>query len=92
VIGNAEQSMTTAFDPIDLSGKRLANRISMAPMTRSRGDAPAATATELMATHYAQRANAGLVITEGIQPSVGGQGYTNTPACTPPSRSTPGGR
>jgi N-ethylmaleimide reductase len=71
--------MTTAFDPIDLSGKTLANRIAMAPMTRSRADAPAATATELMATYYAQRASAGLIITEGIQPSVVGQGYTNTP-------------
>ncbi|GAB2891395.1 hypothetical protein GCM10027074_69480 [Streptomyces deserti] len=32
-----------------------------------------------MATYYAQRASAGLIITEGIQPSVAGQGYTNTP-------------
>jgi N-ethylmaleimide reductase len=71
--------MTTALGPIDLSGKTLANRIAMAPMTRSRADAPAATATELMATYYAQRASAGLIITEGIQPPVGGQGYTNTP-------------
>lgn len=71
--------MTTAFDPIDLSGKALANRIAMAPMTRSRADAPAATATELMATYYAQRASAGLIITEGIQPSAVGQGYANTP-------------
>ncbi|MDX3452851.1 alkene reductase [Streptomyces sp. ME02-8801-2C] len=70
--------MTTVFDPIDLSGKALANRIAMAPMTRSRADAPAATATDLMATYYAQRASAGLIITEGIQPSVAGQGYTNT--------------
>ncbi|WP_416966864.1 alkene reductase [Streptomyces sp. 4F14] len=71
--------MTTAFDPIDLGGKALANRIAMAPMTRSRADASTATATELMATYYAQRASAGLIITEGIQPSVVGQGYTNTP-------------
>lgn len=71
--------MTTAFDPIDLSGRALSNRIAMAPMTRSRADAPAATATDLMATYYAQRASAGLIITEGIQPSVVGQGYTNTP-------------
>jgi N-ethylmaleimide reductase len=71
--------MTTAFDPIDLGGKTLANRIAMAPMTRSRAAAPAATATELMATYYAQRAGAGLIITEGIQPSVAGQGYPSTP-------------
>ena len=71
--------MTIAFEPIDLGGKVLANRIAMAPMTRSRAEAPGATATELMATYYAQRASAGLIITEGIQPSVVGQGYPNTP-------------
>ncbi len=79
--------MTTAFDPIDLSRKPLANRIAM---TRSRADAPAATPTELMATYYAQRASASLIVTEGIQPSV--RATPTLPACTPPSRSTPGGR
>ncbi|MFI5934721.1 alkene reductase [Actinoplanes sp. NPDC051494] len=71
--------MTTAFDAHDLGGKRLANRIAMAPMTRSRAYGPGATPTELTATYYAQRAGAGLIITEGIQPSVVGQGYTSTP-------------
>ncbi|MEV0257834.1 alkene reductase [Streptomyces sp. NPDC050732] len=70
--------MTTAFDPIDLSGVQLGNRIAMAPMTRSRaGDG--GVATELTAEYYAQRASAGLIITEGIQPSVVGQGYPDTP-------------
>ncbi|GFN03024.1 hypothetical protein Smic_15800 [Streptomyces microflavus] len=83
--------MTTAFDPIDLSGTPLANRIVMAPMTRSRaGDG--GTATELTAAYYAQRASAGLVITEGIQPSVVGQGYPFTPGLHSPSRSPPGAR
>ncbi|MCP3803002.1 alkene reductase [Allokutzneria sp. A3M-2-11 16] len=70
--------MTTAFDPIDLAGTKLANRIAMAPMTRSRagrGGVP----TQTMATYYAQRAAAGLIITEGTQPSVVGQGYPDTP-------------
>ncbi|WP_035855837.1 alkene reductase [Cryptosporangium arvum] len=71
--------MTTAFDPYDLAGRRLANRIAMAPMTRSRASGPGATPTELMATYYAQRAGAGLIVTEGIQPSPVGQGYPNTP-------------
>lgn len=71
--------MTTVFEPIELGGKRLANRIAMAPMTRSRAYGPGATATELTATYYAQRASAGLIITEGIQPSVVGQGYPDTP-------------
>ena len=51
----------------------------MAPMTRSRATAEGALATPLMAEYYAQRAGAGLIITEGIQPSAVGQGYTNTP-------------
>lgn len=71
--------MATAFDPMDLGGKRLANRIAMAPMTRSRAYDPGASATEAMATYYAQRADAGLIITEGTQPSVVGQGYLDTP-------------
>ncbi|THA73566.1 alkene reductase [Streptomyces sp. A0642] len=70
--------MTTAFDSLDLAGTPLANRIALAPMTRSRageGGVP----TELTAEYYAQRASAGLLITEGIQPSVVGQGYPSTP-------------
>ncbi|MET7367072.1 alkene reductase [Streptomyces sp. NPDC005566] len=70
--------MTTVFDPIDLSGTQLANRIALAPMTRSRaGDG--GTATDLVVEYYTQRASAGLIITEGIQPSVVGQGYPATP-------------
>ncbi|MBZ4321335.1 alkene reductase [Streptomyces huiliensis] len=71
--------MTTAFEPIELSGKRLANRVAMAPMTRSRAFGPGATPTPSTATYYAQRAGAGLIVTEGIQPSVVGQGYPDTP-------------
>ncbi|MGW7367149.1 alkene reductase [Streptomyces sp. NPDC054841] len=71
--------MTTAFDPIDLSGTRLANRIAMAPMTRSRAHGPGLTPTDSTVEYYAQRASAGLIVTEGIQPSVIGQGYPDTP-------------
>ncbi|MFI5682832.1 alkene reductase [Streptomyces sp. NPDC051636] len=70
--------MTTAFDPIDLPGLRLANRIVMAPMTRSRA-ADGGLPTALTAEYYAQRASAGLIVTEGIQPSAVGQGYPGTP-------------
>ncbi|MEU5686880.1 alkene reductase [Streptomyces venezuelae] len=70
--------MTTAFDPIDLSGTPLRNRIAMAPMTRSRAG-EGGVATDLTAEYYAQRASAGLIVTEGIQPSVVGQGYPDTP-------------
>ncbi|MGX1884073.1 alkene reductase [Streptomyces sp. NPDC055287] len=70
--------MPTAFDSFDLSGTPLANRIVMAPMTRSRageGGVP----TELTTEYYTQRASAGLIVTEGVQPSVVGQGYPFTP-------------
>ncbi|QDQ98528.1 alkene reductase [Tomitella fengzijianii] len=71
--------MTTAFDPIDLGGRTLRNRIAMAPMTRSRayGDRNSPTADTV--TYYAQRSGAGLIVTEGTQPSVIGQGYPYTP-------------
>ncbi|MFI5758373.1 alkene reductase [Streptomyces sp. NPDC051569] len=71
--------MTTAFDPIDLSGTQLANRIAMAPMTRSRAFGPGNAPTDSVTEYYAQRASAGLIITEGTQPSVVGQGYPFTP-------------
>ena len=70
--------MATAFDPYDLAGTKIANRIVMAPMTRSRAT-DTGEATEIMATYYAQRASGGLLITEATQPSVVGQGYMNTP-------------
>ncbi|GAA2919339.1 alkene reductase [Streptomyces thioluteus] len=70
--------MTSAFDQITVGGNQLANRIVMAPMTRSRA-AEGGLATELTAEYYAQRASAGLIVTEGIQPSVVGQGYPFTP-------------
>ncbi|MFF7201163.1 alkene reductase [Streptomyces sp. NPDC008141] len=71
--------MTTVFDPIDLSGTQLANRIAMAPMTRSRAFGDGLTVTDSTVEYYSQRAGAGLIITEGIQPSVTGQGYPDTP-------------
>ncbi|TDW19206.1 alkene reductase [Kribbella kalugense] len=71
--------MPTAFDSYELGGKRLANRIAMAPMTRSRAYGPGASPTPLTAEYYAQRAGAGLIVTEGTQPSPVGQGYPNTP-------------
>jgi len=71
--------MSNPFESTSLAGATLKNRIVMAPMTRSRADEPARIATLLMAEYYAQRASAGLIITEGTQPSIAGQGYTNTP-------------
>ncbi len=78
--------MTTAFDPATVGRFDLRNRIVMAPMTRSRAYGPGTSPTELMATYYAQRASAGLIITEGTQPSVVGQGYLNTPGLHTPEQ------
>lgn len=71
--------MEKAFSTYVLDGKTLKNRIVMAPMTRNRAQNPGALPTDLTALYYAQRASAGLIITEGTQPSVVGQGYPNTP-------------
>ena len=70
--------MTTLFDPVRLGALDLANRIVMAPMTRSRagaGDVP----TDLHVEYYRQRATAGLIVAEGTQPSANGKGYCRTP-------------
>lgn len=70
--------MGDLFSPVGLGDLALANRIVMAPMTRDRagpGDAP----TGLMAEYYRQRAGAGLIVTEGTQPSAAGKGYFRTP-------------
>ncbi|MER5756537.1 alkene reductase [Streptomyces sp. NPDC002088] len=71
--------MSKAFESYELAGQRLANRIVMAPMTRSRAYGEGQTPTDLMAEYYAQRASAGLIVTEGTQPSAIGQGYPDTP-------------
>lgn len=57
----------------------LKNRLVMAPMTRSRANNPENAAGALQAEYYAQRASAGLIITEGTQISKQGVGYIFTP-------------
>lgn len=69
---------SSLFEPVSLGAIALRNRIVMAPMTRSRagaGDVP----TETMGEYYAQRASAGMIVTEGTQPSAAGKGYCRTP-------------
>ncbi len=67
----------TLFTPTSLGKLQLGNRIVMAPMTRSRaiGNVP----NELMEQYYAQRAAAGLLISEGVSPSPNGLGYARLP-------------
>lgn len=66
------------FDPFASLALNLKNRIVMAPMTRSRA-VDANTPNALMAEYYAQRAGAGLIITEGTSPSPNGLGYARIP-------------
>lgn len=66
------------FDSYNMGGTRLANRTVMSPMTRSRA-VDSNTPNALMAQYYAQRASAGLIITEGIAPSPNGLGYARIP-------------
>jgi len=71
--------MATAFDPLELGRARLANRIVMAPMSRARAYGPDACPHPSTTLYYRQRASAGLIITEGIQPSPTARGYPATP-------------
>ncbi len=66
------------FEPVTLGAVRLPSRIVMAPMTRNRAG-PGNVPGPLTATYYAQRASAGLIVTESIQVSPEGQGYPTTP-------------
>ena len=70
-------STKSLFTPHSLSSLPLRNRIAMAPMTRSRAikNLP----NNIMAVYYAQRADAGLLITEGVSPSPNGLGYARIP-------------
>ena len=73
------------FEPFELGPITLGNRLVMAPLTRNRagaGDVPHA----LNAEYYAQRADAGLIITEGSQISPEGKGYPGTPGIYSPEQ------
>jgi N-ethylmaleimide reductase len=66
------------FSPVTLGSRTLRNRLVMAPMTRSRAD-NGGVPNALMADYYAQRAEAGLIVTEGVSPSPNGLGYPRIP-------------
>ena len=66
------------FEHYRLANLELKNRVVMAPMTRSRA-VTNNTPNELIAQYYAQRADAGLIITEGSSPSPNGLGYQRIP-------------
>ena len=72
--------MTEALlSPYTLGDLQLKNRIVMAPLTRTRAENQGKVPNELMAEYYAQRAGAGLIITEGTFVSEQGQGWYGAP-------------
>jgi 2,4-dienoyl-CoA reductase-like NADH-dependent reductase (Old Yellow Enzyme family) len=70
--------MPTLFDPLEVGDLHLPNRIIMAPLTRSRAGAERIP-NALMASYYAQRASAGLILSEATVVSPMGIGYADTP-------------
>lgn len=75
--------MADIFSPVRIGALELRNRVVMAPMTRDRAG-PADEPTDLMVEYYRQRASAGLIVTEGTQPSPAGKGYWRTPGIHSP--------
>jgi len=80
----SKNESTTLFAPYQLGSCELQNRLVMSPMTRNR--APGNVPNELMAEYYAQRASAGLIITEGTSPSPNGLGYPRIPGIFLPAQ------
>lgn len=70
--------MPTLFDPVQLGALHLPNRLVMSPLTRCRASA-GRVPNELMARYYAQRAGAGLIISEATSVMPMGVGYPDTP-------------
>ncbi|ATY32364.1 alkene reductase [Sphingomonas psychrotolerans] len=73
------------FQPYSLGDLQLANRVVMSPLTRNRAGA-GLVPTEMMAEYYAQRADAGVIISEATQISRQGQGYQDTPGIYTPEQ------
>ena len=72
--------MTEAlFTPLKTGAIEAANRIVMAPLTRSRANDDTGEVGDMHVEYYAQRAGAGIIITEASQISAEGKGYIKTP-------------
>ena len=77
--GTEEKTNIDLFTPLNLGGLTLPNRMVMAPLTRNRAAMPGNVPQAMNATYYAQRAAAGLIISEAAQVSPEGIGYPATP-------------
>lgn len=75
------KNMSTLLSPVTINTWHLRNRIVMAPLTRGFANDQDGTATEEMVAYYERRARdgVGLIITEGINPSLAGKGTYGIP-------------
>ena len=71
--------MPHLLEPITVGDLRLANRVIMAPLTRTRADEPGRLPNDLMRDYYVQRASAGMILTEATSVTPMGVGYPRTP-------------
>jgi hypothetical protein len=71
--------MPTLFDPLKIGDLEVPNRIFLAPLTRNRSTGPGRVPNALMREYYAQRASAGLIISEATSVAPAGVGYPHTP-------------
>jgi len=84
-MSESSNKLPALFDPLELGALRLPNRIVMAPMSRLRVGADLSPG-ELTARYYAQRASAGLIISESIMVAPYGDGYPALPAIWTPEQ------
>jgi 2,4-dienoyl-CoA reductase-like NADH-dependent reductase (Old Yellow Enzyme family) len=77
--------MPNLFDPIQVGALTLPNRIIMAPLTRSRAGTERIP-NALMAAYYAERASAGLILSEATSVTPQGLGYADTPGIWSPEQ------
>ncbi|GGF99942.1 alkene reductase [Rhodococcoides trifolii] len=73
------------FTPLELGDLKLANRLVMAPLTRTRSGQDGIPGP-LVVEHYRQRASLGLIVTEGTYPTHAGQGFPGQPGLVTPEQ------
>jgi len=74
------------FDPVRIGAWNCPNRVLMAPLTRCRAEPGTLAPHALNAEYYAQRATAGLIVSEATQVERRGLGYMGTPGCHSPEQ------
>jgi N-ethylmaleimide reductase len=77
--------VTSLFEEVKVGAMTLRNRMVMAPLTRNRAGRDGVPGPSA-ATYYAQRASAGLIVSEGAQPCALGQGFFGTPGLYAPAQ------